>query len=83
MQPIRVIIEKHLDGYVAYPVGIKGIVVGEGNSYEEALAEDPQDESVYNPQEMEKSQKNQKTKEKYGEAESRTCLLGNLPGYYQ
>ena len=39
MQPIRVIIEKHFDGYVAYPVGIKGIVVGEGNSYEEALAD--------------------------------------------
>lgn len=39
MQPVRVIIEKHFDGYVAYPVGIKGIVVGEGNSYEEALAD--------------------------------------------
>ena len=31
--------EKHSDGYVAYPLGIKGIVVGEGNTYEEALAD--------------------------------------------
>jgi predicted RNase H-like HicB family nuclease len=34
---VKVIIEKHPDGYVAYPVGIKGVVVGEGDSYEEAL----------------------------------------------
>jgi predicted RNase H-like HicB family nuclease len=34
---VKVIIEKDADGYVAYPVGIKGVVVGEGDSYEEAL----------------------------------------------
>jgi len=39
MQPIKIIIEKHMDGYVAYPIGIKGIVVGEGDTYEEALAD--------------------------------------------
>ena len=39
MQPVKIIIEKHIDGYVAYPVGIKGIVVGEGDTYEEALAD--------------------------------------------
>lgn len=39
MQPIKIIIEKHPDVYVAYPVGIKGIVVGEGDTYEEALAD--------------------------------------------
>ena len=39
MQPIKIIIEKHLDGYVAYPIGIKGIVVGEGDTYEEAIAD--------------------------------------------
>ncbi len=39
MQPIKIIIEKHSDGYVAYPIGIKGIVVGEGDTYEEALAD--------------------------------------------
>jgi predicted RNase H-like HicB family nuclease len=39
MQPIKIIIEKHMDGYVAYPIGIRGIVVGEGDTYEEALAD--------------------------------------------
>jgi len=39
MQPIKIIIEKHLDGYVAYPIGIKGIIVGEGDTYEEAIAD--------------------------------------------
>jgi predicted RNase H-like HicB family nuclease len=31
--------EKHSDGYVAYPLGMKGVVVGEGDTYEEALAD--------------------------------------------
>jgi predicted RNase H-like HicB family nuclease len=35
----KIIVEKHSDGYVAYPLGIKGIVVGEGDTYEEALAD--------------------------------------------
>ncbi len=35
----KVIVERHEDGYVAYPLGFKGIVVGEGDSYEEALAD--------------------------------------------
>ncbi|MCL8312941.1 type II toxin-antitoxin system HicB family antitoxin [Leptospira interrogans] len=30
-------IEKHPDGYVSYPLGLKGVVVGQGDSYEEAL----------------------------------------------
>ncbi len=34
---IKIIIEKHKDGYVAYPVGLKGVVVGEGDTYQEAL----------------------------------------------
>ncbi len=37
MRRVKVIIEKHSDGYVAYPVGNKGIVVGEGDTREEAL----------------------------------------------
>jgi predicted RNase H-like HicB family nuclease len=37
MRQVKVIIEKHPDGYVAYPVGVKGVVVGEGDSYEDAL----------------------------------------------
>ncbi len=39
MRQIKVVVEKHADGYVAYPLGIKGVVVGQGDSYEEALAD--------------------------------------------
>ena len=39
MKNIKIIVEKHSDGYVAYPLGLKGVVVGEGDSYEEALAD--------------------------------------------
>lgn len=39
MKSLKILIEKHSDGYVAYPLGLKGVVVGEGNSYEEALAD--------------------------------------------
>jgi len=37
MKNIKIIVEKHSDGYVAYPLGIQGVVVGEGDTYEEAL----------------------------------------------
>lgn len=37
MRHFKVVVEKHPDGYVAYPLGLKGVVVGEGDSYEEAL----------------------------------------------
>ncbi|MCD6535349.1 MAG: type II toxin-antitoxin system HicB family antitoxin [Deltaproteobacteria bacterium] len=33
----KIIIEKHSDGYLAYPLGLKGIVVNEGDTYEEVL----------------------------------------------
>jgi len=39
MKQFRIIIEKHPDSYVAYPLGIKGAVVGEGDTSEEALAD--------------------------------------------
>ena len=39
MRQIKVIVEKNSDGYIAYPLGVKGVVVGQGNSYEEALAD--------------------------------------------
>ena len=39
MKQIKVIVEKHPEGYVAYPLGVKGVVVGEGDSYEAALAD--------------------------------------------
>jgi predicted RNase H-like HicB family nuclease len=35
----KIVVEQHSDGYVAYPLGMKGTVVGEGDSYEEALAD--------------------------------------------
>jgi predicted RNase H-like HicB family nuclease len=34
---LKIIVEKHPDGYVAYPLGIQGAVVAEGETYEEAL----------------------------------------------
>ena len=27
MQPFKIIVEKHTDGYVAYPLGLKGVVM--------------------------------------------------------
>ena len=39
MKQFKVVVEKHTDGYVAYPLGMKGVVVGEGDTYEEALAD--------------------------------------------
>ncbi len=39
MKNIKIVIEKHTDGYIAYPVGLKGVIVGEGDSYEEALTD--------------------------------------------
>ncbi len=38
MMPVKIVVEKHLDGYVAYPVGIKGVVVWQG-TYEDAPAD--------------------------------------------
>jgi predicted RNase H-like HicB family nuclease len=39
MKQYKIIVEKHPDGYVAYPLGLKGVVVGQGDTYEEALAD--------------------------------------------
>ena len=39
MKRYKVVVEKHQDGYVAYPLGLKGVVVGQGDTYEEALAD--------------------------------------------
>ena len=36
---LKVIVEKHPDGYVAYPLGLKGVVIGEGDTYDAALAD--------------------------------------------
>jgi predicted RNase H-like HicB family nuclease len=39
MRKIKVIVEQHSDGFVAYPVGLKGTVVGQGDSYDAAVAD--------------------------------------------
>jgi predicted RNase H-like HicB family nuclease len=39
MRQFKIVVEKHPDGYVAYPLGLKGVVVGQGDSYEEALSD--------------------------------------------
>jgi predicted RNase H-like HicB family nuclease len=39
MKSVKIVVERHADGYVAYPVGVKGVVVGQGDTYEAALAD--------------------------------------------
>lgn len=39
MRRIKIIIEEHPDAYVAYSTGLKGVAVGEGATYEAALAD--------------------------------------------
>ena len=39
MKTLKFIVEKHRDGYVAYPLGLKGVAVGEGDTCESALAD--------------------------------------------
>jgi len=39
MTSVKVIIERHDDGYVAYPLGLKGVCVAQGDTFEEALRE--------------------------------------------
>lgn len=39
MTQYKIIVEKHSDGYVAYPLGLRGVAVGQGDTYEEALAD--------------------------------------------
>lgn len=39
MRDLKIIIEKHSDCYIAYPLGIQGAVVGQGDTYEDAVAD--------------------------------------------
>ena len=39
MKQFKIVVEKHPDTYVAYPLGMKGVVVGQGATYEAALAD--------------------------------------------
>jgi predicted RNase H-like HicB family nuclease len=36
---IKIVIEQHPDGFVAYPVGLRGVIIGEGDTRDEALAD--------------------------------------------
>ena len=37
MKSVKIVVEKHPDCYVAYPLGMDGVIVGEGSTYNEAL----------------------------------------------
>ncbi len=39
MKTLKNVVEKHSDGFVAYPLGLKGVVGGEGDTCEQALAD--------------------------------------------
>jgi len=39
MRQLKIIVEKHPDGYVAYPLGVRGVVVGQRDTYEEAISD--------------------------------------------
>jgi predicted RNase H-like HicB family nuclease len=39
MRSLKILVEQHEDGYVAYPVGLGGVVVGEGDTVDAALAD--------------------------------------------
>lgn len=36
---MKFVIEQHSDGFVAYPLGLRGVVVGQGDTKEDALAD--------------------------------------------
>lgn len=36
---MKFIIEQHSDGYLAYPLGLKGVVIGQGDTRDAALAD--------------------------------------------
>ncbi len=38
-QRYKIVVERHPEGYVAYPLGLKGVVVGEGETADEAIAD--------------------------------------------
>ena len=39
MRLMKFVVEQHEDGYVAYPLGLRGAVVGQGETDVEALAD--------------------------------------------
>ena len=39
MKAVKIVVERHPDTYLAHPLGVKGVVVGEGETYEAAVAD--------------------------------------------
>ena len=39
MRSFKIIVERHKEGYIAYPLGLKGVVVGKDDTYEDAVAD--------------------------------------------
>ena len=39
MRKIKIVVERHPDTYVAYPLGVKGVVIGQGQTSELAIAD--------------------------------------------
>lgn len=39
MEGLEFIVEQHRDGFVAYPLGVRGVVVGQGDTRDAALAD--------------------------------------------
>ncbi len=37
MEKYKIIVEQHPEGFIAYPLGLNGVIIGEGDTYEEAL----------------------------------------------
>jgi predicted RNase H-like HicB family nuclease len=35
----NLVVERHVSGYVAYPLGLPAVIVGEGDTYDEAMAD--------------------------------------------
>ncbi|MCF6287270.1 MAG: type II toxin-antitoxin system HicB family antitoxin [Candidatus Hydrogenedentes bacterium] len=36
-QAIKIVVEHHQDGYLAYPLGLKGVIVGQGDTHEDTM----------------------------------------------
>lgn len=39
MKQLKIVVEKHSDEYVAYSIGVVGAILGQGDTYEEALTD--------------------------------------------
>ena len=39
MRQFKVVVEQHTDGFIAYPLGFRGAIVGEGETAAEAVAD--------------------------------------------